>query len=106
MEWVAQESLSLLKTIRCKVSEIWNDDTNVDTKCIVGAPTGLASYNIGGVTVHRMFMLPIEHEGRTAGYWRLSKDTQKIMRTNLRSLKLVIIDEVSMLSNLNLTYIH
>lgn len=96
----------LIETIRCKVSEIWNDDTNVDTKCIVGAPTGLASYNIGGVTVHRMFMLPIEHEGRTAGYWRLSKDTQKIMRTNLRSLKLVIIDEVSMLSNLNLTYIH
>ena len=28
------------------------------------------------------------------------------MRTNLRSLKLVIIDEVSMLSNLNLAYIH
>ena len=96
----------LIETIRRKVSEIWNDDTNVDTKCIVGAPTGLASYNIGGVTVHRMFMLPIEHEGRTAGYWRLSKDTQKNMRTNLRSLKLVIINEVSMFSNLNLTYIH
>ena len=59
-----------------------------------------------GVTVHCMFMLPIEHEGRTASYWRLSKETQKVMRTNLRSLKLVIIDEVSMLSNLNLAYIH
>ena len=31
---------------------------------------------------------------------------QKVMRTNLRSLKLIIIDEVSMLSNLNLAYIH
>ena len=96
----------LIETIRCQVSEVWKDHTIVDTKCAVGAPTGLASYNIGSVTVHRMFMLPIEHEGRTAGYWRLSKETQKVMRTNLRSLKLVIIDEVSMLSNLNLAYIH
>ena len=96
----------LIETIRCQVSEVWKDHTIVDTKCAVGAPTGLASYNIGGVTVHRMFMLPIEHEGRTAGYWRISKETQKVMRTNLRSLKLVIIDEVSMLSNLNLAYIH
>ena len=96
----------LIEAMRQKVSEIWKDEANVDTKCVVGAPTGLASYNIGGITVHRMFTLPIEHEGRTAGYWRLSKETQKVMRTNLKSLKLVIIDEVSMLSNLNLAYIH
>ena len=56
--------------------------------------------------MHRLFQLPIEHEGKTAGYWSLSKVAQKVMRTNLRSLKLIIIDEVSMLSNLNLAYIH
>ena len=56
--------------------------------------------------VHRLFQLPIEHEGKTAGYWPLSKAAQKVMRTNLRSLKIVIIDKVSMLSNLNLAYIH
>ena len=95
----------LIETIRKQVSEIWKDDTVLDTKCAVGAPTGLASYNIGGLTVHRMFLLPIEHEGKTVYYWCLSKDTQKVMRTNLNSLKLVIIDEVSMLSNLNLAYI-
>ena len=72
----------------------------------MGAPTRMASYNIGGVTVHRIFSLPIEHESKTAGYWPLSKPAQKVMRTNLRSLKLVIIDEVSMLSSLNLAYIH
>ena len=100
----------LIETIRCQVSEIWKDDTTVDTKCAVGAPTGLASYNFGGVTVHDMFMLPIEHEcrtawllahvyaGRTAGYWRLSKDTQNVMRTKLRCLKLIKF----LLSNLNL----
>ena len=96
----------LIETIRQQVSDIWKDDCPGDTKCAVGAPTGLASYNIHGVTVHRMFLLPIEHDARTATYWPLSKETQKVMRTNLCSLKLVIIDEVSMLSNLNLTYIH
>ena len=28
------------------------DYANGDTKCVVGTPTGIASYNIGGVTVH------------------------------------------------------
>lgn len=36
----------------------------------------------------------------------LPKEAQKVMRANLCLLKLVIIDEVSMLSNLNLAYIH
>ena len=96
----------LIETVRSLVKEIWKDDTSNDTICAVAAPTGLAAYNVGGVTVHRLFQLPIEHEGKTAGYWSLSKVAQKVMRTNLRSLKLIIIDEVSMLSNLNLAYIH
>ena len=96
----------LIETIRSLVKEMWKDDAGDDTTCAVAAPTGLAAYNVGGVTVHRLFQLPIEHEGKTAGYWSLSKVVQKVMRTNLRSLKLIIIDEVSMLSNLNLAYIH
>ena len=41
-----------------------------------------------------------------AGYWSLSKVAQKVMHTNLHSLKLIIIDETSMLSSLNLAYTH
>ena len=41
-----------------------------------------------------------------AGYWSLSKIGQKVMRTNLCSLKLIIIDKTLMLSSLNLAYIH
>ena len=74
--------------------------------CRIPDPTGLAAYIINGVTVHRLFQLPIQHEGKTAGYWSLPKASQKVMRANLHALKLVIIDEVSMLSNLNLVYIH
>ena len=61
---------------------------------------------IGGVTIHRLLKLPIEHEGRGAGYWKLAKETLKIMRTSLSKLKLLIVDEVSMVSSLNLAYIH
>ena len=61
---------------------------------------------MGGVTIHRLFQLPIEHEGREAGYWSLPKAAQKVMKTALRSLKVLIIDEVSMVSSLNLAYIH
>ena len=70
------------------------------------APTGLAAFNIGGITIHRLLQLPIEHEGKTTGYWRLGRDALKVMRSSLSQLRLLIIDEVSMVSNLNLAYVH
>ena len=48
--------------------------------CATVAPTGIA---VGGLTIHRLFQLPIEHEGITAGYWALNKEAQKrIKMTN------------------------
>ena len=70
--------------------------------CALCAPTGLAAYNI----IHRLFQLPVEHEGKTSTYWPLPKESVKVMRNGFRHLKLIIIDEVSMLSSLNLAYIH
>ena len=72
----------------------------------MAAPTGLAAFNVGSVTIHRLLQVPIEHEGKTAGYWSLPRESQKIMRTILRDVKLLIVDEVSMLSSLNLAYMH
>ena len=58
-------------TIRSQVNEIWKSNvSNGDTACVVAAPTGLAAYNIGGVTVHRLFQLPIEHELDVGHYLR------------------------------------
>ena len=48
---------------------------------VVAAPTGLAAFNVGGLTIHRFVQLPIEHEGQMAGYWSLSKVPQKVMMT-------------------------
>ena len=95
----------LIETVRALVSKLWEEETR-STLCAVTVPTGLAAFNVGGVTIHRLLQLPIEHEGRGAGYWKLAKETLKIMRTSLSKLKLLIIDEVSMVSSLNLAYIH
>ena len=66
---------------------------------------GLAAFNVGGVTIHRLFQLPIEHDSKTAGYRSLPKTSQKV-KTSLRNVKIIIIYEVSMVSSLNLAYIH
>ena len=58
----------LIKTIHALVSKIWNDN-NKSLLCAVTAPTGLAAFNVVGVTIHRLLQLPIEHEGKTAGYY-------------------------------------
>ena len=67
----------LIKTVWALVSKLWGDETR-STLCAVTAPTGLAAFNVGGVTIHRLLQLPIEHEGRGAG-WLLEagqRDTQ------------------------------
>ena len=93
----------LITTIKMQINYLW--PTN-DLNCTIAAPTGLAAFNVGGVTIHRLFQLPIVHDSHSAGYWTLPKVSQKNMKTTLKNVKLFITDEVSMVSNLNLTYIH
>ncbi|MBN1951140.1 MAG: helix-turn-helix domain-containing protein [Bacteroidales bacterium] len=71
-------------------------------RCVVVAPTGVAAINAGGVTIHSFFQMPfgpfIPAEGRAenaqnpAGYTRISRTKINI----IRSLDLLIIDEISM----------
>ena len=95
----------LIHTIRGKVNELWKDNKD-SIRCALAAPTGLAAFNIDGVTVHRLFQLPIEHDSKTSTYWSLPKESLKVMRNGFMHVKLIIIDEVSMLSSLTLAYIH
>ncbi len=70
-------------------------------KFAVTAPTGLAAFNVGGVTIHRLLQLPIKHESNTA-YWPLPKDSRKVLTATLKHVKLFNVDEVSaMVSSLN-----
>ena len=90
----------LIETVRALVASIWS------LMCAIAAPTGLAAFNVGGITIHRLFQLPIDHSGKAATYWSLPKTSQKVMKTTLRNVKLFIIDEISMVSSLNLAYMH
>ena len=84
---------------------MWNVDDPDTITCAVAIPTGLVAFNIGGVTAHRLFQLPVEHSEQ-AEYWALNNDGQKAMHDALHSVKLVVIDEMSILFNLNFKYIH
>ena len=77
---------------------------------LLGAPTGIASHNIGGMTLHSMWNLPVDHSnGRRNSakeYQKLKSGQINVMRANYRHACGMIIDEVSMISNQMLMAIH
>ena len=71
----------LIHALKSLIHQIWPLS---DLWCAIVVPTGLEVF--GGMNIHRLFQLPIEHEGRQAGYWLLSKTSQKVIKSTLRSL--------------------
>jgi len=68
----------------------WLSASNANAQSVsvaVTAPTGLAAYNVGGVTIHRLLMLLVEH-GSTAKYEKLTSTRLSIVRNTLIDLKL------------------
>ena len=66
-------------------------------RMVVVAPTGIAAINANGVTIHSFFQLPFapyvpNSTFKTEGIFRVSKEKQRILRT----LDLLVIDEISM----------
>ncbi|XP_070528976.1 uncharacterized protein [Cardiocondyla obscurior] len=80
-------------------------ELNLNKDTALAAPTGIAAFNIDGLTVHRLLQLPVER-GQTPKYKPLSTHVLKVLRTELKNVVLFIIDEVSIISNLTLMYIH
>jgi hypothetical protein len=72
---------------------------------VIAAPAGLSAHNIGGTTIRSLLRLPIEHL-KPADYNRLNQEPLTIVRATLKDLKLLIIDEISMVSSLTLLHIH
>ena len=64
-------------------------------RMIVVAPTGVAAINAGGVTIHSFFQLPITPYVPGASI-RDRYDFSKEKRRIIRSLDMVVIDEISM----------
>lgn len=75
---------------------------------LLTAPTGKAAVNIGGTTLHNAFHLPVKQKGSQFAYRHPGSSTLNTMRATYCQLKILIIDEVSMVgaqtfSNVNLT---
>ena len=56
----------------------------------VVAPTGLAAYNVNGMTMHRFFKLPVQH-GSGINNWNLRHEDLKQLRHKTKNLRLIII---------------
>jgi len=72
---------------------------------VVTAPTGLAAFNVGGTTLHRVLSLPVEH-GKPSDYRRLRAEELTTIRATMKGLQLLIVDEISMVSSLTLLFVH
>ena len=53
----------LIEAIKMQVAKMWLIE---DLTCAVVALTGLAAFNIGSLTIPRLFQLPVEHDSRAA----------------------------------------
>ena len=74
-----------------------------DVIVLLTAPTGVAAFNINGMTLHSAFLLG---RSRYSGFQPLSHDRINSLRTKLSHLMLLIIDEVSMVGSNMLLEIH
>ena len=70
---------------------------------LLGAPTGIASHNIGGMTLHSMWNLPVNHGNSKRNfneeYRKLRSGQINRIRANYKHACGLIVDEVSMISN-------
>lgn len=89
----------LIKTIKDWIKEVFKQDVAII------APTGIAAFNIDGLTIHRLFQLPVEH-GYTPKYRQLSDVVLKTLRDELKNTILFIVDEISMVSNITFMYMN
>ena len=74
-----------------------------DVIVLLTAPTGVAAFNINGMTLHSAFLLGT---GKYTSFQPLGHDRLNTLRSKLSKLTLVIIDEVSMVGASMLLEIH
>jgi hypothetical protein len=77
-------------------------DNPDDVVTVLAAPTGTAAYNINGNTIHSAFLLSVDAKASSS----LSSEKLAALRAKYSKLKVVIIDEVSMVGANLLVCIH
>ncbi|XP_041482326.1 uncharacterized protein LOC121429412 [Lytechinus variegatus] len=74
-----------------------------DISVLKMAPTGVAAYNINGHTIHSILSIPINAK---MPYQPLSEEKISALRNKLSQLQIIIIDEISMVNQKLMYYIH
>ena len=84
--------IRLIQSDTIKLLRLSGEIDPTDVSVLLTAPTGVAAFNIGGMTLHSAFLLC----SGQLGFQQLSNDKTNTLRNRLSKLKLLIIDEVSM----------
>ena len=63
---------------------------------VLCAPTGIAAYNMGGHTIHSLSCIPAN---QSLNYKSLDAQQLNIMRVKFKNIKIIFIDEISMVGN-------
>ena len=74
-----------------------------DVTVLITAPTGVAAFNVDGMTIHSCLLLRVTGQST---YTSLSFDKLKTLRMKLSNLTLMIIDEILMVGSDMLLNIH
>lgn len=72
-----------------------NPDDKDAVKVLLTAPTGVAAFLIGGLTAHQAFKIPVNQT------FDLSESLSNTILSQIRHVEIIVIDEISFLSNSN-----
>ena len=86
----------LVRTLVQTATKIFNRNNQTDSNhVLVCAPTGTAAYNIAGYTIHSAFVLPI-NESKHDDYIPLSNEKLAGLKEAIGNIKILVLDEISM----------
>ena len=92
----------LLQTLH---EHLLRNSTSDYPNVVVAAPTGVAAYNVNGWTLHSLLNLDVQHKNK-AQYTPLRGKTLAKLRELFKSVRFLIIDEVSMVSIHTFIHVH
>ena len=96
----------LVRAIVQTATRMFTRNNQIDSRhVLVCAPTGTAAYNVSGYTIHSALLIPIE-ETKFDDYIPLSNEKLASLKESLGDVKILIIDEISMVGCDMLLTIH
>ncbi|XP_060776102.1 uncharacterized protein LOC132885442 [Neoarius graeffei] len=95
----------LIKAIHYESTRLLSQlaDNPEELTVLLTAPTGVAAYNINAATIHNTFSIGANVK---LPYQPLGDEKVNCLRNKMRSLQILIIDEVSMVDHRLLAYVH